>query len=181
MMQVTPGFGASVATELKGNAHHQRVITHGDLVRSQVIPAVSAVTYSDGQCIGGELTFAGVARLAGDVALVESIEIVLRNLAVPADLDVVLYPDNLADTPINGEPFKLADAEVQTIQGIVRVPASAFMNVDGKYFAAVVPATPLLIEAASGVSSIRGVVVARGSIELPSAEGIIISLVTRRS
>jgi hypothetical protein len=180
-MQVTPGFGASVATELKSNAHHQRVITHGDLVRSQVIPAVSAVTYSDGQCIGGELTFAGVARLAGDVALVESVEIVLRNLAVPADLDVILYPDNLADTPVNGEMFTLADAEVQAIQGIVRIPASAFTSVDGKHFAAVAPATPLLIEAASGVSSIRGVVVARGAVELPNSGGIIISLVARRS
>jgi hypothetical protein len=181
MMQVTPGFGTSVATELKGNAHHQRVIAHQDAVRSQVIPAVSAAQYTDGQCVGGELTFAGVVRLAGDTAEVLAVEVALRGLSTPADLDIVLYPDNLNTAPVNGQDFALLADEVQSILGIVRVPASAFGSLGGHHFAAVVPATPLLIEAASGVSSVRGTVVARGPIEPAASDSLVVSIVTRRS
>ena len=181
MMQVTPGFGASVATELKGNAHHQRVISHQDIVRSQVIPAVSAAQYADGQCVGGELSFSGVVRLAGDVSELAAVEVSLRGLSTPADLDVVLYPDNLNTAPTNGNNFVLLADEVQSVLGIVRVPASAFSRVGGHYFAKVTPEAPLLIEAAGGVSSVRATIVARGPVELAASDSLVIGLVARRS
>ena len=110
-----------------------------------------------------------------------AVEVSLRGLSTPADLDVVLYPDNLNTAPTNGNDFVLLADEVQSVLGIVRVPASAFSRVGGHYFAKVTPEAPLLIEAAGGVSSVRATIVARGPVELAASDSLVIGLVARRS
>ena len=181
VMQVTPGFGTAVATELKGNAHHQRIIAHDDALRAQVVPAVSAVTYTDGKCVGGELIFASVARLSGDVAWLESMQIVLRGLTTASDIDAVFYSDALAVTPVNGEVLTLADEEVQTVLGVVRIPAAAFRQVGGHQLAHVAPEAPLLLQAGAGVSTVRCVLIARGGLTPAATDSIVASITVRRS
>lgn len=181
MMPVTPGFGAAVATELKGNAHHQRVIVHDDVVRAQVNPAVSAATYAAGQCVGGEMTFAGVARLVGDACRLEAVHLSLTGTSVAADMHLVLYPDNLAEQPVNGAPFVLTDVDARGVQAVLTVAASDFKSVGGQQFATVVPPAPVLLRAAGGLSSMRAVLVAGGALVPAASDSIAVTLVVRRS
>ncbi len=181
VMQVTPGFGTAVATELKGNAHHQRVIAHDDALRAQVVPAVSAVEYAAGKCIGGEIVLASAARLAGDVAWLESVQVMLHGLSTAGDIDLVFFAEALNTTPVNGEDLVLLDTEAQALLGIVSVPAAAFRTVAGHQLAHVSPSAPLLLQAGGGVSSVRCVAIARSAVTPAATDALVVSVTVRRS
>ena len=180
-MQVTPGFGTAVATELKGNAHHQRVIGHDDALRAQVIPAVSAVTYIAGKCLGGEMIFSSAARLSGDVSWLESMQILLRGLTTAGDIDAVFYSEALAATPVNGETLVLTDAEAQSLLGIVHISTADFRAVGTHKLAHVSPDAPLLLQAGAGTSTVRCVLVARGGVKPAATDSVVASITVRRS
>jgi hypothetical protein len=180
-MQVTPGFGAAVATELKGNAHHQRVIVHEDAVRTQVIPAVSAAAYSAGKCVGGELLFEGLARFVGDVAKLETVQVILKGASTPADLDLVIYPNVLNTPPVNGDDFLLLGEEAADVLAVVSIKAADFRSVGGQMFASVALPVPALLQAAAGTSTLRGALVARGALVPFDTDSLVLTLTARRS
>lgn len=180
-MQVTPGFGTTVATEIKGNAHHQRVIAHEDLVRSRVIPAVSATAYMDSQVVGGEMIFTGITRFAGDTSRLEAVQLVLTGNSTPADLDLILYPDALNVTPANRSQLSILESEAHSIVGIIRVRAEDFVSVGQHYVAVVRPLVPTILQAGAGASAYRGVLVARGELVAEKVDSLSVTLVARRS
>jgi hypothetical protein len=181
VMQVTPGFGTAVATELKGNAHHQRIISHDDALRAQVVPAVSAVTYTTGKCLGGEMIFSSAARLSGDVAWLSSMQILLRGLSTAGDIDAVFYSEALAMTPVNGNVLTLTDAEAQSILGVVHIASTAFRDVGDHKLAHVSPDAPLLLQAGAGVSTVRCILIARGGVKPAATDSVVASITVRRS
>lgn len=180
VMQVTPGFGTAVATELKGNAHHQRIIAHDDAMRIQVVPAVSAVTYVAGKCLGGEMIFASAARLSGDVSWLESMQIMLRGLTTAGDIDAVFYSEALAATPVNGEVLVLTDAEAQSLLGVVSISSASFKAVGAHKLAHVSPSAPMLLQAGTGVSTVRCVLVARGGVKPAATDSVVATITVRR-
>ena len=180
-MQVTPGFGASVATEMKGNAHHQRIIAHDDAMRLTVNPAVSAVAYTAGQCLGGEMTFPSAARFVGDSAWLESIQLVLREDSAVGDIDVVFYQDVLNMVPTNGEALQLLNEEVDNVLCVIRVPAASFVEVGGHKFASAKPSVPTLLQAPAGASSVRAVMVARGAVQPYATDSVVLTATVRRN
>ncbi len=180
-MQVTPGFGTSVATELKGNAHHQRVIAHDDLVRSSVTPPVSNSEYANGVVVGSEMVFSSVARFAGDVSRLEAVQIGVTGQSVLADLDLVLYSDALNATPANAGPLVVQNSELRNILAVVRIKAEDYKEVGGQKLAVVAPDVPVLLQAPGGASSVRGVLVARGPFKPELVDSVTISLIVRRS
>lgn len=177
-MQVTPGYGTTVATQVKGGAHHQNVVAHADHVRTSVVPPVTAAPYATGQVVGGEMVFGGVTRFAGDYATVQEVQVLLRGNSVQSDLDLVLYPSVLESQPANGSALSLTDSEAMAVQAAIRIPGGAFLQV-GSHMLATVQASAI-VQSPAGVSSIRGVLVARGGLVPASADAVVVTLSVQR-
>ena len=177
-MQVTPGYGTTVATQIKGSAHHQNVIAHADHVRSFVTPPVTAAPYSTGRVVGSEMTFNAVTRFAGDYAVVQEVQILLRGNSVQTDMDLVLYPSVLKTQPVNGAELTLTDSEALAVQAVIRIPGGAFLRVGSHKMATV--QTSAVIQSPAGASSIRGVLVARGPLVPAAVDAVTASLSVRR-
>ena len=180
-MQVTPGFGTSVATELKGNAHHQRVIAHDDLLLSSVTPPLSASPYTAGQVVGGEMNFASVTRFAGDTARLEAVRVIATGQTEVADMDLVLFTDSLNTTPTNGAELQVLPEEAANILAVVPLKADAYKSVGGQKLALVAPEVPTVLKSSTGGSAVRGCLVARGALTPEQVDSLVVTLVVRRS
>ena len=185
MFQVTPGYGSNFATYLKGGAHHQQVVTHADRVRTSVSPFAPAMTYADGQLIGGELIIPNVTRLAGEAAVIELVTLAVGvsantpSATSPLDLDLVLYTETPVQPPADRASFVLEAGDLPRLLGVVRFRSSDFVSVGGHRFAALSPTT-LGVVSGAGTSAVRAVLVARSLITLVSAGALTLSLVARR-
>ena len=177
-MQVTPGYGTTVATQTKGGAHHQNVIAHADHFRSSVTPPVTAAPYAAGQVVGSEMIFNAITRFAGDYAVVQEIQVLLRGNSVQSDLDLVLYPAVLETPPVNGAALALTDSEALALQAVIRIPGGAFIPVGGHMMATVQASA--LVQSPAGASSVRGALVARGQLVPAAADAVTVSLSVRR-
>lgn len=177
-LPITPGYGARAATTLKGNEHHQNIISHADRVTSRVTLAVAAAPYSSGQIVGSEASFAGVARHAGDSFLLEQVQVVLRGASVPADLELVIYADVLETQPANGAQLAMTDAEIALVQTVVAIPGGAFRRVAQHWMAEV--DVHRYGRSAVEVSAVRGVLVARGNLTPSAADAVSLALNVRR-
>jgi hypothetical protein len=180
-MQVTPGFGTSVATELKGNAHHQRVITHDDIVTSSVTPPVAASEYAVGQVIGSEMSFAAATRFAGDTSRLEAVKVTAAGETQVADMDLVLYTDALNSAPTNGQEMAVQASELRSILAVIAIPASAYKSVGGHKVALVQPDVPTVLRSSTGSSAVRGALVARGTVKPELSDSLDVTIVVRRS
>jgi hypothetical protein len=180
-LEVTPGFGTRIATQVKGGAHHQAVAIYKDRARVTVVPNISASAYSDGQLIGGEMSFQNVSRFPGDYVSLENVQILLRgDTSVPADVDLILYPSALATPPENGGALVMTDAEALLVAGIVRISGSEFVMFGNNRLAT--KACPsIILQCPSAESGIRGVLVARGSIAPKAVDSIAVHLIFERA
>ena len=177
--QATPGYGASIATDIKGGAHHQHVITHKDVIKDQVNPAVSAVTYANNKYIGGEMTFNNATRFTGDFSHLTQIQVFFKSSSTIGDMDLVLYSNSLETPPVDKNNFNISVGEFANILGIVSIPASAYKDLAGSFVATV--STNLLIQAGTGVTAIKGALVSRSNTIKPfSVDSIFVSAVFER-
>ena len=176
---VTPGFGASVATELKGGAHHQRVIVHEDAALSRIVPALTQDrTYAAGQAVGSELLFQSAVRFAEDVVRLDEVKVVLKNSEVGVDLDLVFYSTARAVAATDGQPFLVAETEAAGILTVVRVRAADFRPAGGHAIASVPCAA--LLRGTVGTPAVRAQLVARAAFTAAAADSLTVSIgVTR--
>ena len=177
---VTPGFGASVATELRGGTHHQRVIAHDDLQLCQVTPALtSGRIYTDGQAVGAELLFQNATRFAEDVVRLRELKLLRKGGETGADFDVVFYSAARAVAATDGQPFAMTAAEASGILAVVSVRAAQFGKAGGHCIASV-PCDALL-RGTVGLAAVRAQLVARGNFTAASATDLAVSIGVARS
>lgn len=178
-LPVTPGFGATIATEVKGQHHHQRVLAHRDLSLVRVIPALTAGrAYVAGQCVGAELLFNNAVRFAGDVAELREVLVVRAGSEQGVDLDLVLYSDERAVATADGQQFAVAAREAAGVTAVLQVRADEFVAVGGHAVAAVQCSG--LVRGAVSAATVRGQLVARGAFSVVSAEDLAVSLGVER-
>ena len=179
-LPVTPGFGATIATEVKGQHHHQRVFGHRDLTLVRVVPALAAGRdYLAGQCVGTELLFNNAVRFAGDVADLREVLVVRSGSEQGLDLDLVLYSEARAVATTDGQPFAVAPDEAGGLTAVVHVRESDFVAVGGHAVAAVQCSG--LVRGAESAATVRGQLVARGAFTAATAEDLTVSLGVERS
>ena len=177
---VTPGFGASVATELKGGAHHQRIIAHDDPVLSQIVPALTPNhTYADDQAVGSELLFQNAVRFSEDVVRLTEVKIVRKNSNEGLDLDLVFYSAPRVVAASDGQPFSIAASEAAGILSVVRIRAADFLPAGGHSVATLARST--LLRGTIGAAVVRAQLVARGTFTVTAVDGLAVSIGVVRS
>jgi hypothetical protein len=179
-IQVTPGFGTTISTDLKGGAHHQRVISHTDHNRIQIVPLVIPATYSPGQCIGGEINFLNATRYPGDYAYLDALQIIFRNSNVAAELDMIFYSDVLTNPPINGVPPAFSGLEITKVLGIVHIQQADFLTLSEHKIANVNLQNRMVLKSSDSISSIRAVLITRSSIIINASDTLITTIITCR-
>ena len=179
-LQVTPGFGTTVATQVKGSAHHQDVIAHRDSARVTAVPAATPASYTAGQVVGGEMIFPAVARFAGEHAAINGVSVALcGRLSSIADIALVVYQSALTVQPLNGDPLALTSAEASAVQAVVSIGAARFVQV-GEHSVANVP-MDWVVQAGPGTSALRAVVVSEGRLVLQDADSLSVTLSVERN
>jgi hypothetical protein len=190
-IQVTQGAGTSIATVLKAAAHHQRVITHGTRIRVVVTPVCSALSYTAGQYMGGEIQVPNFFRGAPepgltDSTLLEVLEAGLTGLS-SIDFSVVFLAAELQTPPVDGQSPALGTSPAESVDKVQQIVpinswASSFggLYVGGNAFggAAIFPPCPLF--AAPGETSLRIALVAQGSFTLPSPTSLVLAISGRQ-
>lgn len=181
-LTVTPGYGASVATEIKGGAHHQHVISHKDIVKASVTPAITANTnYAQNAAIGGELIFQNVARISGDNSMLEYASVIIKGSTAGKDLSLLLYSDPLVTTPSNNQVLAVVTADISKVLGVIKFKVADFVSFGTHCIATV--QVPLLLKCAADGTSVRGVLFSNSStaVTFPAVDTLDVSLVTSRS
>lgn len=180
-LEVTPGYGARVATMTKGGVHHQAVVAYKERIRKTVVPSVVISAYSDGKLVCGELSFQDVVRFPGDTVSLERVQILLRgDTSVPADLDLILYSAALSVQPVINGNLQMTDAEALAVLGIVRISASDFVQF-GSNRIATKDCQGLLLQCISGETGIRAVLIARGALTAKAVDSLALHLTFERS
>ena len=172
-MQVTPGFGAFVATREKGNAHHQSVIVHNDCIRTHVIPTVSDAPYQTGQIIGSEMIFNNATRFSNDTAQLLSVQIALSNNTNPGNLQLVLYRDLLLNQPLDGGALTVEAAELSSILEIIQIKIEDFVSLTGNHIAMIKLPNNSIMHSGMGANSVRGVLIAGEGGFIPLASNVV--------
>ena len=179
-MQVTPGFGAFVATHVKGNSHHQEIIAHFDHKRTFAEPSVTEVQYSPGQLVGGEMVFNNATRFANDTSRLIEASITLRDGTQPGSLKLVLYRDILRVQPYNGAMFEVEDGEVTSILAVIDFQAAEFTTF-GRHCITTKRFDPgIMLISGDGSNSVRGVLVAANNFTPIADNSVVVGLSVQR-
>jgi len=174
---VTSGYGTTVATDNKGGAHHQRVVTHGARAFCRVQPPALALSYEAGRCVGGEMTFENATRLAGDTAVVNAVTVAVRGTIPlsPGSLLLLLYPTPLLSAPADNAQLTLTVDEAATLQTSILVPSSAFVQAGGWWIASL-SGLELVVQAGAGQRSLCAVAAAVNGFTVVSDDGLVVTL-----
>ena len=179
-LQVTPGFGTTVATQMKGSAHHQDIIAHRDSTRVTAVAAATAASYTTSQVVGGEMIFPAMTRFAGDYAIIKGVSVALcGRLSSITDLTLVIYQSALTTQPLNGSTLVLTAAEVASVQAVVSIGASLFIQV-GEHSIANVQ-MDWSVQAGQGTSALRAVVFSEGRLVLQDADSLSVTISVERN
>lgn len=145
-LTVTPGSGASVATDDIGGQHFQRMKvalgldgTHasdlnGSAARGAfvdprllvatvaVTPTITTAAYTSGDCLGGLMEFANTARSAGGSGLIQKVLVLDRSQAQRAPIDLVFF-DRTVTMAGDNAPFAASDADMAYCIGVLSIGA----------------------------------------------------------
>ena len=179
--QVTPGYGASIATEVRGNAHHQLVVSHQNLARTQVNPAISASVYGTGVFIGSELTLANATRLAGELSRIKQVQVGLKygSALVLGAFDIIFY-SSITTAPVDKAALDLTPSEIANIYGVLSVPTSGYVDIDGCKLSTI--STDIVIQSPSSESSVKAAIVSRSTTFRPATvDGLYLTVLFERT
>lgn len=142
--------------------------------RSAVVPAtptVSTSAYAAGDCIGGKMTFANMARLAGLTGLVQTAMIQCKSAQTFAADLIIFHTDPAATTFTDNAAIAVNAADFDKIALRIPFVAGDWSNV-GTPSVAEVSAQGKLYKAATGETSLYGVLVSRGTPTLASTSDL---------
>lgn len=150
---ITAGSGTSVATDDIGGVQFQRqklalgpdgthtadaagrVISGSDgalyvdprkkLLRIQVTPTITAGAYTNGDVLGGQLTFANAARYSGGSGRIKTITILDKTQAQRAPMGLALF-DRSVTVPADNAPFTISDADMANCLGVIDLPVGLY-------------------------------------------------------
>lgn len=195
---IDPGATTAIATDDVGGAHYQRVklVTGEDgsaeplgdtdkgasralwvdprpsIVRLSQTPVVSnGAVYAAKDAVGGLLTFAGAARVAGGSILVDAVQVVDKGQQMK-DLDLVLF-DRAITAPADNAIFAPTDAELAFVIDRIDLTAADYADFSTN---SVATRRRLGISAVLNGTDLFGVLVARGTPTYTSVGDLVVTL-----
>jgi hypothetical protein len=144
----------------------------GDVYSTSVTPAVSATPdYSAGDAVGAIMTFTGAVRTSGGAAILQAARIFSK---VPNTVQFDLLLFNAAPTaPTDNVAFDLQSADYAKLIGVVPVTEWTSLGTTACVGQSVGRAQP--VKPATG-TSIFGVLVVRGTLNLAAVSDIVVTL-----
>ncbi len=144
---VTPGVGATIATDDVSGVQYQRIklvtaedgasepIGDTDLGASRalwvdprpnsikviVTPTISTSVYASGDCVGGLQTITAAARQNGGSGVLQSVVLLDKTQAQRAAIDLLVFDDTVTSAGDNS-PVAFSDADMAKCIGIIRLP-----------------------------------------------------------
>jgi hypothetical protein len=116
---MTVKAAAAAAGEGASEAHLGEV--GGNAVTITQIPGVSTTAYSAGDCVGGLMTFAGLARTAGGSGFVQQVTVNCRTAQTGA-LDLVLFKANpTGSTFTDNAALAVSSGDFDKVMGVVHI------------------------------------------------------------
>jgi len=148
-LTITPGTGASIATDDVSNVHFQRIkLVDGTLDSTAAIPGdatdglrvntrggglsisqtptITAGAYSAKDCVGGLLTFANAARKSGGKGIINTVTII-DNDDEGAGLELWLFN---ADPTVQADnaPMDFSDANMLKCVGVISISSANYYS-----------------------------------------------------
>lgn len=134
-------------------------------------PTVSTTAYAAGDCIGGKLTFAGMARANGLTGLIQTAMIQCKSAQTFAADLIVFHTDPAASTFTDNAALALNAADFDKVALRIPFVAGDWSNL-GTPSIAEVSAQGKQYKAAAGATTLYGVLVARGTPTLGSTSDL---------
>ena len=134
-------------------------------------PTVSTTAYTAGDCIGGKLTFAGMARANGLTGLIQTAMIHCKSAQTFAADLIVFHTDPAASTFTDNAALALNAADFDKVALRIPFVAGDWSNL-GTPSIAEVSAQGKQYKAAAGATTLYGILVARGTPTLASTSDL---------
>jgi hypothetical protein len=143
-------------------------------------PTITAGAYTAGDALGGLLTFANAARVAGGRGEIVKVTII-DDAKQSAPIDIVLFDRTLTATADNS-PFDPSDADLQNCLGYISVAATDYaeFNDNGTATKASGLQMPFAYDLAGGVTSLFGQLVIRNGDTYAATDDITVKITVRR-
>lgn len=146
---VTPGTGATVATDDVGGVHYQRskitlgtdgvatsdldgTASRGAFVdlrettsRVQATPVIDTSAHTSGDCLGPLTTVAGMARTSGFGGKITGVQVLDKTQAQRAAMDILLFSQSVTTAATNA-PFTCSDADMAFLVAIIPILATDY-------------------------------------------------------
>lgn len=138
------------------------------VVRLSATPTISTSAYAAKDAVGGLMTFANAARVAGGSVRIETVQVVDKDQEMK-DLDLVLF-DRSITAPTDNAVFDPTDAELANVIDVVPITAWADFNDNA------VCSVPVGTAAVLNGTDLYGVLVARGTPTYTSTSDLIVTV-----
>jgi hypothetical protein len=96
-------------------------------------------------------------------------------------MDLIFYSTTLATQPLDKATIAVLASEIPSIFGVVSIPSTAFIDIDGNKFANINASAPLLVQSTAGSAAVKAVLVARGSITPIAVDAVTVNVVFERA
>ena len=141
---ITPGSGASIATDDVSSVHYQKVkLTDGTADSSTVIPGsahglytdvrttsahqqftvtpdINTSAYTSGDCLGGLQTVANAARVSGAGGVVRAVTVLDKTQAQRSAFDILLFKASVTSAG-NNSPAAFSDADMANCVAVIPI------------------------------------------------------------
>lgn len=138
-----------------------------------VTPTISTSAYTSGDALGGEMEFAGVARVAGGGGIIRGITVFDKDAESPA-LDLVIFHENPTGTTTDNAAWDMSDSDGPKVAGAGSIAATdwwVFVDNAVVYLEKSIP-----FKCAAGSDSVYGVLVIRSADTFTSTTDITVTL-----
>jgi hypothetical protein len=178
-LSVTMGGGAVSNVTLNAGENYIGQIGYDTLEIVQT-PTITAGAYTAGDALGGLLTFANAAKVAGGRGMITKVTIV-DDAQQSAPIDLVLFDRTFTATADNAA-FDPSDADMQNCLGFIPVANTDYaeFNDNGVATKASGQQMPFEFDLAGGVTSLFGQLVIRVGDTYAATDDITVKITVRR-
>jgi hypothetical protein len=178
-LEVTLVPGVTSYVTLNAGENNIGQVGH-DVLEIVQTPTITAGAYTAGDALGGLLTFAGAARLAGGRGMITKVTIVDDALQ-SAPIDLVLFDRTFTATADNA-PFDPSDADMQNCLGFIPVANTDYAEFTDNGVATKASGLqmPFEFQLAPGVTSLFGQLVIRVGDTYAATDDITVKVTVRR-